>query len=75
MNEWQHEKYRLLGLNIAYYRRLRGYTQEKLAELAGVERITIGKLETAMVGASLDTIFDIADALEIEPIKLFGFRR
>ena len=27
------EKYRLLGLKIAYYRRKRGYTQEQLAEL------------------------------------------
>lgn len=75
MNEHQHEKYKLLGLNIAYYRKLHGLTQEQLAERAKVDLTTIGKLETAIVGASLDTIFEIADALEIEPIKLFDFRK
>lgn len=75
MNAWQHEKYELLGLNVGYYRRLRKFTQEQLAELAGVDRTTIAKVETAIAGASLDTIFEIADALEIEPYKLFEFRR
>ena len=71
----QHEKYRLLGLSIAYYRKYRGLTQEQLAEKAKVDYTTISKLETAMVGATLDTIFEIADALEVEPYKLFEFRK
>lgn len=75
MNEHQHEKYKLLGLNIAYYRKLRELTQEQLAEKADVDYTTISKLETALVGASLDMIFELADALEVEPVKLFDFRR
>lgn len=75
MKAQQKEKYKLLALNIVYYRRLRGYTQEQLAELIDADRTTIGKLETATVGASLDMIFELADALEIEPVKLFDFRK
>lgn len=74
MKAKQHEKYRLLGLSIAYFRKYRGLTQEQLADKADVDYTTISKLETATVGASLDTIFEIADALEIEPYKLFEFR-
>lgn len=75
MNAHQKEKYKLLGLNIAYYRKYCELTQEQLAEKAGVDYTTISKLETALVGASLDTIFALADALEIEPVKLFDFRK
>lgn len=64
-------KYRTLGLNIAYYRKQRGLTQEQLAERAGIERSRVSKTEIAWVGTSLDVIFKIADALGIEPYKLF----
>ncbi len=64
------ERYRTLGLNIAYYRKQLGLTQEQLAEKAGVERSRISKTEIAWVGTSLDMVFKIADALEVEPYKL-----
>jgi len=64
-------RYRTLGLNIAYYRKKRGLTQEQLAEKAGVERSRISKTEIAWVGTSLDMVYRIADALDIEPYKLF----
>ncbi len=71
MMEQYVERYRTLGLNIAYYRKLRGLTQEQLAEKAGIERSRVSKTEIAWVGTSLDMIFRIADALEVEPYKLF----
>ena len=55
------EKYKLLGLNVAYYRKLNGYTQEALAEKLDVDRTTISKIELATCGVSLDVIFDIAE--------------
>ncbi len=70
MMEQYVERYRTLGLNIAYYRKLRGLTQEQLAEKAGIERSRVSKTEIAWVGTSLDMIFRIADALEVEPYKL-----
>ncbi|MDY3617672.1 helix-turn-helix domain-containing protein [Agathobaculum sp.] len=68
------DKYRKLGLNIAYYRKDRGFTQDQLAEAIDAARVSIGKIETASVGISLDMLFDIADALEIPPNKLLEFR-
>lgn len=68
------EKYKLLGLNIAYYRKLNGYTQETLAEKLDVDRTTISKIELATSGVSLDIIFDIADLFGIPAEKLFEFR-
>lgn len=65
------DRYRTLGLNIAYYRKKCGLTQEGLAEKAGIERSRISKTEIAWVGTSLDMIYQIADALEVEPYKLF----
>lgn len=46
-------------------------TQEQLAEKAGIERSRVSKTEIAWVGTSVDTIFKIAEALEVEPYKLF----
>lgn len=68
------DKYKLLGLNIAYFRKLKGYTQEELAEKLDVDRTTISKIELATSGVSLDLVFDIADLFEIPAEKLFVFR-
>lgn len=68
------DKYRLLGLNVAYYRKLNGYTQEALAEKLDVDRTTVSKIELATSGVSVDLIFDIADLFEIPVEKLFVFR-
>ena len=38
------DRYQTLGLNIAYYRKKSGMTQEELAEKAGIERSRISKL-------------------------------
>ena len=61
-----------LGLNIAYYRRYRGLTQEELAERTNLSREFIGHIEAPDIfkGLSFKTLFKIADALEIEPYKI-----
>ncbi len=75
MKQIHAEKYRRIGLKIAYYRRLRGLTQEQLAEQAGLTPAFIGHLEAPnMIKAlSLDALFDIADILEIQPKMLLTF--
>lgn len=65
------ERYRRLGLNIAYYRKLRGFSQEKLAEIVDISRTHMSRIETADCAVSLDVIFALADALSVEPCKLF----
>ena len=68
------DKYILLGLNIAYYRKLNGFTQEQLAEKLNLDRTTISKIELALCGVSLDVLFDMADLFNIPVEKLFVFR-
>lgn len=74
MDLHQKDKYVMLGLNLAYYRKLQGFTQESLAEKADISILTVAKLETGTVGATLDMIFKITDAMGIEAYKLFLFR-
>ena len=54
-----------LGIAIAALRKMRGLSQEKLAEKAGVSRSLISTIEAPNMAHSfsLDVFFDIADAL------------
>lgn len=65
------ERYRKLGLKISYYRKLKGLTQEQLAEKIDKNAAFIGAVEAPNVdrAVSLDTLFDIADVLGIPPYK------
>ena len=74
MLEGQRERYRNLGLNIAYYRKLRGFSQEKLAEKADISRTHMSRIENNDCAVSLDVIFSIAKTLEVPIDKLFEFR-
>ena len=69
------DRYLQLGLKIAYYRKLKGLTQEQLAEMVDLNTSTIGQIEAPNIvrAVSMDTLFDIADALEIPPYKLIMF--
>ena len=69
------EQYRQIGLKIAYYRKLRGLTQEELAEQVGLTPAYIGHLEAPNISKalSLDTLCDIAAVLEVAPQKFLAF--
>ncbi|MBO5129944.1 MAG: helix-turn-helix transcriptional regulator [Oscillospiraceae bacterium] len=75
MQKQQYEKYKQLGLNIAYYRKKQGLSQLQLAELVDISRTHMSRIETADCAVSLDVVFDICDALGIESLKLFDFRQ
>lgn len=66
------EKYTVMGLKIAYYRKKAGYTQEAFAEKIGRSVNFLAQVEeTGTVrGISLETLFHIADCLDIPPSKL-----
>ena len=68
--------YKQLGLNIAYYRKLRGLTQLDLAEFTDLSRTHISNIEAPNVKTriSLDTLFSIAEVLQISPKDLLDFR-
>ncbi len=56
-----------IGAKIKILRKEKGLTQEQLARLAGISRVTLGKLERSQLGSiSLKTIDIILDALGYE---------
>ena len=69
------KKYIELGYNIAYYRKHAKLTQEQLAEKLDISRQHIGAIEAPNIvrPISLELLFNIASALEIEPYKLLMF--
>ena len=66
------DKYITMGLKIAYYRKKAGYTQEAFAEEIGKSVNFLAQIEgTGTVrGISLETLFKIAECLNISPAKL-----
>ena len=74
MKERYFEKYRRIGLKISYYRKLRGLTQEKLAEMIDKNLAFIGAVEAPNINrtVSLDTLFDIAEVLDVPPYKFLS---
>ena len=69
------EKYNRIGLNIAYQRKLKKFTQLQLAELIGISRTHLSNIEAPnmVTPISLEVLFNIADALEIPVDILFKF--
>lgn len=66
------DRYITLGLKIAYYRKKAGFTQEAFAEKIGKSLNFIGQVEGpgTVRGISLETLFKIAEVLDIPPSKL-----
>ena len=74
MNKEHICSYKQLGLNIAYFRKIKGLSQIALAEKVNISRTHMSRIETADCAVSLDIIFDISKALDILPKQLFDFR-
>ena len=70
------DKYVELGLNIAFYRKHAGLTQEELAERAGISRSHLSAIEAPNVirPFSLEILFNIATALGVKASSLLEFR-
>lgn len=64
-----------LSYAISYYRKRRGFSQERLAEALGISRQHLAAIEAPNMdrGLSLELLFRIADALEIDPHLLLKF--
>lgn len=76
MNEKRIRQFRELGLTISYYRKLKGLTQADLAQNVGLSRTHVSNIEAPQVktSISLESLFDIADALDVPVKDLFDFR-
>ncbi len=67
------KEYIKFGLKVQYYRKLRGMTQEAFAEKVGISWSHLAKVEspTRAFGVSMETLFSIAEVLNIPVAKLF----
>lgn len=74
MDSKYQQKYKELGLNIAYYRKRKGYTQLEFVEMLDIDRSHLSALELEKNAPSLDLIFKICEELDITEKELFDFR-
>ena len=62
---------RVFGSNLKKYRTALGLSQEAFAEKCGLHRTYISAIECYRRSIALENVQRIADAIEIEPYKLF----
>ncbi len=67
------EFYKLLGKRIKYLREQANFTQEKLAEKAGISLDYLGKIEVNINKPGIKTILKLANALDLPVMNLFDF--
>lgn len=65
---------RIIGLRIAYYRKLNGYTQQQLAQKVDISYSYLGKIECGALKncASLPLLMKIAEGLNITIVDLLN---
>lgn len=61
-----------LGQKVREYRNRKGYTVEKLSDLADVSKSHINNIESANSSASVEVLVRIANALEVSVDMLLG---
>ena len=62
---------KIFTYNMKKYRKKRGLTQEKLAEILNTATSYIGEIEINNGNPSMEMVEKIANALDIEPFRLF----
>jgi transcriptional regulator with XRE-family HTH domain len=60
----------IVAINVGRVRREKGWTQEDLAERAGLSARYVGQVERAQASMSVSVLGRIADALSVEPAAL-----
>ena len=67
------EQFLKFGLKVQYYRKLRNMTQEAFADEIGKSWSFVAKIEspTRAFGVSMETLFKIAEVLQVPVSKLF----
>lgn len=76
MEDKYKQNFKIIGLNIAYYRKLKGLSQMQLAEKANISRTHLSNIEASNMptSISLETLFDIAEILDVPAAYLLSFR-
>lgn len=77
MSDKYKQEYKMIGLNIAYYRKLKGLTQLQLAESINISRTHMSNIEAPNMptSISLETLMDISHVLEVPAELLLHFEK
>lgn len=62
-----------VGKKIQIIRKSKGLTQERLAELIGIETPSLSYLETGKYSPSIETLQKLSDALQVQPWEFYYF--
>lgn len=63
---------KLFGANVRYYRLSAGLSQEAVAERMGVDRAYVSLIERGEQNATLLSVHEAAQALEVKPADLLA---
>ena len=72
MKDKNYAEYMRFGVSVIYFRRMKGLTQEQLAEKMDVHFETISRIENANTGISMDMLINLSKALDISLSELFA---
>ena len=64
--------YKALGVTVRSLRKQRKLTQEVLSGLAGIARTHLTMIENGTIHANIETIWKIAQALDLQPSVFFA---
>ena len=64
--------YEVMGQTIKALRKERKLTQEVLSGLAGIARTHLTMIESGTIHANIETVWKIAQALDMRPSELFS---
>lgn len=73
MKDDHREWYKLMGKRIKLIREIHDMSQKELGSILDIDQNHVSRIETARVGISLDMLFEIAKAFDIEPSEILDF--
>lgn len=62
----------LFGKRVKYYRDLRNFTQEYLAELVNIEQASLSNIERGKSHPTVETLYRLAYALGVKPYQFYN---
>jgi transcriptional regulator with XRE-family HTH domain len=65
----------VVARNLRVLRKLKGFTQEEFADLAGINRNYVGQIEREEKSPTVDMIEKLAIVLSVQPAELLNNRR
>jgi len=70
------ERLKSIKLNITFYRKKAGLTQEQLAEKINISRTHMSNIEAVNMktAVTVEILYEIADALGVDIVKFFELR-